>query len=142
MEKMRVKRQDVIIKKAAAKAAADEAFSEQPLSGVGEDVWQELWEAARRYSQQHAYPEQEFPFTENDARCVLCQQILTPVARDRLTSFENFIKADTKQAAIIAESNLTIALSEIQQLTVGLAAFRYYRPDLPDDEFALRKSIR
>lgn len=142
IENIRIKLQDVITKKAAAKAAAEDAFSGQPLSGVGEEVWQELWEAARRYSQQYAFPEQEFPFTENDARCVLCQQLLAQVARDRLTSFENFIKTDTQQAVKIAESDLKNALSELEQLIVGHAAFRDYLPDLQDDQIDLNRSIR
>lgn len=142
IENIRFKLEDVITKKAAASAAAEEAFSGQPLAGVGEEVWRELWEAARRYSQQYAYPELEYPFTEDDARCVLCQQPLTEEARARFVSFENFIKADTQQAAEKAESELSSALSEIEQLTVGLEAYKDYLSDLPDDQIDLNRSIR
>lgn len=136
------KLQDVITKKTAARVAAEQAFGEQPLSGVGEEVWQELWEAARNYSQQKAYPDQEFPFTEEDARCVLCQQPLTPDAQGRLTAFETFIKAETQQAAEQAEAELSQALVEIQNLTVGHKAFLEFLPDLPEDQNTLKQSIR
>jgi hypothetical protein len=136
------KLQDVITKKTAARAAAERAFGEQPLSGVGEEVWQELWEAARNYSQQKAYPDQEFPFTEEDARCVLCQQPLTPDAQGRLVAFETFIKAETQQAAEQAEAELSQALGGIQNLTVGHKAFLEFLPDLTEDQNTLKQSIR
>lgn len=136
------KLQDVITKKTTARAAAEQAFGEQPLSGVGEEVWQELWAAARNYSQQKAYPDQEFPFTEEDARCVLCQQPLTPDAQGRLMAFETFIKAETQQAAEQAEAELNQALVGIQNLTVGHKAFLEFLPDLPEDQNTLKQSIR
>ena len=141
-EGIRIKLQASITKKAAARAAADEAFGGQPLSGVGEDVWQELWEAARKYSRQQAYPEQEFPFTRDDARCVLCQQPLDRDAQERLTAFETFIKADTQQASDRADLELTQTLAGIQQLAVGHAAFRDYLPDLPEDKPELKRAVR
>lgn len=136
------KLQDVITKKTTARVAAEQAFGEQPLSGVGEEIWQELWEAARNYSQQKGYPDQEFPFTENDALCVLCQQPLTPDAQERLTAFETFIKAETQQAAEQAEAELSQALAGIQNLTVGHKAFLEFLPDLPEDQNTLKQSIR
>jgi len=46
------------------------------LDGTGSEPWTALWEAARQYSQELAYPGRAFPVVENDARCVLCQQDL------------------------------------------------------------------
>ncbi len=45
----------------AARVSAESLFSSQPLAGVGEAVWRELWESARRYSEARAYPERPFP---------------------------------------------------------------------------------
>jgi len=136
------KLQDVITKKTTARVAAEMAFGEQPLSGVGEEVWQELWEAARNYSEQNAYPDQEFPFTGENARCVLCQQQLTPDAQRRLTYFETFIRADTQQAVERAETELSRALVGIQNLIVGHGAFIEFLSDLPEDQYTLKLSIR
>ncbi len=44
------------------------------LKGTGSENWAFLWEAARRFSQESAYPGPQFPFVESGARCVLCQQ--------------------------------------------------------------------
>lgn len=141
VEGIRSKLQDVTTKKTVAKVAAEQAFGEQPLSGIGEEVWQKLWEAARDYSQQEAYPDQEFPFIGEDVRCVLCQQPLTPDAKGRLTAFETFTKAETQQAAEQAEAELSGALPAIQELTLRHAAFSQYLPDLPKNEHLLKRSI-
>lgn len=142
VEGFRVKLQDAITKKAAAKTAAEEAFSGQPLSGVGEAVWQELWKSAQAYSLEHAYPEHDFPVTVDDTRCVLCQQILDQDAKDRLASFDEFIKADTQQAAKQSEVEMTRVLDEIRLLTVGHAVYNEYLSDIPEEQHVLNKLVR
>jgi energy-coupling factor transporter ATP-binding protein EcfA2 len=72
------------------------SFESEPLPGVGSPLWKELWEAARRFSKQHAYPAQEFPFLGEECRCSLCQQPLEAPARDRLVRFEEFVRNDTQ----------------------------------------------
>jgi hypothetical protein len=67
---------DATAKKDAARLAADGAFSGERLPGVGADAWRALWDAARRYSTEDAYPALPFPVTGDEALCVLCQQPL------------------------------------------------------------------
>ena len=45
----------------AARIASHSLFREAPLPGVGSDAWRRLWEAARAYSDQVAYPGRTFP---------------------------------------------------------------------------------
>src|SRR3546814_6032820 len=59
-------------KRAAADLAARETFDGLSIPGVGGETWRALWEAARRYSEQTAYPGAPFPPTGDEA-CVLCQ---------------------------------------------------------------------
>ena len=62
-----------------AKAAEDLRKASIPdglLNGTGTEQWRELWEAARQFSTETAYQERGFPVTEDEARCVLCQQDL------------------------------------------------------------------
>ncbi|MDP6545257.1 MAG: hypothetical protein QGH60_14825 [Phycisphaerae bacterium] len=66
---------------------------EELLPGTGESTWKVLFEAARKFSSERAYPEQEFPNTEDDAVCVLCQQPLGD-AGERLRRFEKYIQDD------------------------------------------------
>ena len=83
----------------AARLASESLFREAPLSGVGSDVWQRLWEAARDYSDQTAYPDRLFPASIDDERCVLCQQPLADDAQRRLRNFETFIRDAAQKAA-------------------------------------------
>lgn len=80
----------------AASLLAVSLESEQPLSGVGSSSWKVLWQSARRFSEEHAYPSQTFPCAGVDSRCVLCQQALGVEGRERLSKFEEFVKDDTQ----------------------------------------------
>lgn len=46
----------------AARVAASTDFAEEPLGGVGSEAWRHLWEAARAYSEEYAYPGEAFPY--------------------------------------------------------------------------------
>ena len=83
----------------ARRLASDNLFREAPLPGVGSDAWRRLWEAARSYSDEVAYPNRTFPAAVDDERCVLCQQPLEDDARRRQNSFETFVKGAAQKAA-------------------------------------------
>lgn len=72
-------------------------FQEGVLEGTGSDLWTVLWESARRYSQELAYPGQQFPVVENGARCVLCQEDLNHQSSHRLKQFETFVASTTER---------------------------------------------
>lgn len=55
-----------------------------------------MWESARRFSEEHAYPGKAFPVLDEDRRCVLCQQTLEEEGRERLSRFDRFVKDDTQ----------------------------------------------
>ena len=80
-----------------AKKLREATFSAGMLAGTGSESWTVLWEYARRFSQELAYPGQPFPVVENDAHCVLCQQNLDHAARHRLQKFEAFVASTTEQ---------------------------------------------
>jgi wobble nucleotide-excising tRNase len=61
------------------------------LQGTGNDSWTALWEAARHFSQEEAYPAKTFPVMDEGAQCVLCQQNLDHAASQRLRQFEEFV---------------------------------------------------
>ena len=107
---------DTKAKSKAAEIAATKLFSGEPLSNIGGDAWKELWEAARRYSDKDAYPGFKFPFLEENAVCVLCQQILGPEAKIRMEGFEEFIKTDTKRTAEESKRELDQNLDYLKSL--------------------------
>ena len=84
---------------AAARLASDSLFREAPLPGVGSDAWRFLWEAARTYSDEVAYPGRLFPAPVEDERCVLCQQPLEDDTLGRQRAFETFVKGAARKAA-------------------------------------------
>lgn len=105
-----------ILKKEAADIAAEKIFSSSELDGIGSDVWKELWEAARNYSVSAAYKEAKFPNVSDDSRCVLCHQTLTQEAKDRLISFESFVKGEMQKAATGAAKEYETASQTIEAL--------------------------
>lgn len=107
--------------RAAATAAAGDVFVEDPLPDIGSEVWRALWDAARRYSEQHAYPDVPFPFTGDTARCVLCQQELGGAAADRLSRFEHFVKDETKRKEEKALAGYHSALNALAEADVPAA---------------------
>jgi hypothetical protein len=111
---------DATAKQAAAQLAADGLFGTDFLPDVGGEVWRTVWEAARRYSTELAYPTDPFPPTKPNTLCVLCQQPLSPDAIQRMHQFETFIKEDTgRQAREVAERFETAARA-LAELTIGI----------------------
>lgn len=80
-----------------AKRLRDATFSGDMLAGTGSDVWTALWEAARRFSEESAFPGLPFPVVGDGAHCVLCQQNLDHAARHRLEQFEAFVVSTTER---------------------------------------------
>ena len=93
-------------KRKAASEDAEKVFGQAPLTGIGEASWKALWEQARIYSTEIAYKGIPFPKTDSDARCVLCQQTLDDAAKERLVSFEQFVKGQLEKDAKAAETNV------------------------------------
>lgn len=110
-------------KQAAAKLAAETAFGDAVISGVGEKTWRTLWEAARRYSVEVAYPRQPFPPEATDTHCVLCLQTLPEDAAARMAAFECFVQADTEKAAGEAAREYQVALRAVETSPIRIAAF-------------------
>ena len=52
---------DARAKREAATLAAEKAFGDLPIRGVGAEAWRALWEAARHYAEHTAYPGKPFP---------------------------------------------------------------------------------
>ena len=124
---------------ASALVSAD-LFSDEPLPEVGSDVWRSLWEAARTYSNERAFPEQEFPVTGDDARCVLCHQELSPEATERLSRFESFVLDESKRREDEARKAYVAARSAMQETHIFMKNIHEFvsliRDNLADEELA------
>lgn len=112
------------VRASTTRDAADLARRElarEPLPEVGGAVWRELWEAARAYSTQAAYPSHPHPHTGDDAVCLLCQQPLSADAASRLKRFEAFISGHAQQAAKQADDDLAAKVRSAQGLPLQAA---------------------
>ena len=100
----------------AAKSFASGQFESGFLAGTGGDLWRTLWEAAKAYSTSAAYSGQQFPLTEDEAKCVLCQQILDSEAALRLRAFDKFCRDQSQQLAEQAAQQLEKASHKIGEM--------------------------
>lgn len=73
---------------AQAKANAEKINEGQFLDGTGGQLWEVMFEAARKFSKE-AYPKSAFPYTE---KCVLCQQPLGDSGKKLLEELQKIIK--------------------------------------------------
>lgn len=133
---------DAASKRATAKLAAEELFGDHSLPDVGGEVWRTLWEAARRYSTEIAYPTVPFPPVEPDMLCVLCQQPLSAAAAARMNRFEAFIRDDTERRAEQAEEEFTAALQALDALEISLRGISDSAKEVRLHDSALERSIR
>ena len=107
----------------AEKKAADALRSgEELLPGTGEHVWKLLFEAARRYSIEAAYPGEEFPQSAEVKVCPLCQESLPESGVNRLKRFDEYIQNDVAKTAEAARNKLEIAKGKIEAADLMVSA--------------------
>ncbi len=103
IKEIKALKNDAISKRKISKDSARIIANKSELEGVGSQVWKSLWEAARTFSIQEAYKTKNYPNVDNESRCVLCHQPLDNDAKERMTSFETFIKSKLETEATLAE---------------------------------------
>ena len=102
-----------------AKRLRESTFPADILEGTGYETWSRLWEAARRFSEESAYPGQGFPVVEKGAQCVLCQQDIEHAASNRLTQFATFVASTTEQELRTAREKFTGQYKRFQDLQIS-----------------------
>lgn len=118
-EELMKAKEEATAKRRAATEDADRIFANAPLDGVASESWRLLWEQARRFSEGVTYPANRFPNTDAEARCVLCQQLLAEDAKERLRSFESFVKGSLERDASEAEQKVRRISEEQTDLPDG-----------------------
>ena len=104
--------------RASADEVSSSSFADEPLPGVGSQTWRAMWEAAERYAQAEAYPDRDFPATEDDDVCVLCQQPLAQDAQARLRRFRDYVRNTVQQQAKDAERKYSAAVDQLKKFDV------------------------
>lgn len=109
----------------AARNQRDDTLVKGLVPGTGGEHWKAMWETARRFSHEHAYPDLPFPVVGAEARCVLCQQGLDPDAAARLLAFEALVTSPLEQELRELRdrySRLRRGFSELSTSTEAVAA--------------------
>ena len=111
------------------------------LPGTGDPIWKSLFEVARRYSTEVAYPEEEFPPATVDKVCPLCQEELGEVGTLRLNRFNEYIKNDVAKAADAARTRVDSAKGKIEAADLKISAETAFRNELSGMDASLLEII-
>ncbi|MAM87510.1 MAG: hypothetical protein CME36_09420 [unclassified Hahellaceae] len=103
-----------IAEEAEKKAATALRAGEEMLPGTGDQGWKLLFEAARRYSIETAYPGEEFPFSTPGKNCPLCQEELLESGTERLKRFHEYIQNDVATNADAARKKVATEKGKIK----------------------------
>ena len=90
-----------------AKRLREVTFPPDLLTGTGDDLWKTMWESARQFSEQQAYPAKAFPIIEEGEKCLLCQQDLEHSAGHRLKLFQEFVSSTTERELLQLRKEFT-----------------------------------
>jgi energy-coupling factor transporter ATP-binding protein EcfA2 len=112
-------RDDVRLKTNDANQLRSNTFPADLLHGTASDQWSSLWESARRFSNEQAYPNEEFPFLGNGANCVLCQQLLENKTTQRLRQFEIYVSSKAELALRLRKEDFEKSLKAFSSLKIS-----------------------
>ncbi len=105
VDKIITARDDAVSKRKLADEAGKKKFeNENFITGTGNDLWKNLWEAAQEFSSKSAYPEHTFPHTGEQAKCVLCQQPISSASTDKFSDFVSFVNDKSQSLATNADT--------------------------------------
>lgn len=116
VEKLKLSWQTAKMKSEATKLASADQFSGEPLPGIGDDAWREMYSHARAFSIQNAYPDKKFPVVDDGSFCLLCMQELDSDAKNRMLRFEKYITDKTEMEANKAKAVLSALYQPIKEL--------------------------
>jgi ABC-type lipoprotein export system ATPase subunit len=119
IEKIKSLQSELNATKKAIQFASKQSFESEPLSGVTSEPWKIMFEAARQYSEQYTYPGESFPVTKTGARCVLCFQLLSQEASERLIKFQEFVQDKTEQQLRIKQKEFNDKVSRIKGIPIN-----------------------
>ena len=99
----------------ALNESSKRTFSEFPIEGVGNNSWKLLWESARKFFNESTETE-NFPDVNEESNCPLCLQNLDGDAKNRFTSFEEFVKNDIQKTYNEASEKFDLAIKKLNRL--------------------------
>ena len=99
-------------------AASAAQFGNEPVQPIGTQAWRALIETAIAYNDE-AYPGLGFPADSADVRCVLCQQLLSKEAKNRLSRFFAFVRSDAEKNLQTAKQKLNSLRKKLEDIDIS-----------------------
>lgn len=125
-----------------AKIAKAKTFDESYLAGTGDPLWKIMWGAAKAYSEQSAYHSHDFPNTEADAKCVLCQQPVSREAGERLKGFKDFVTDKSQEVARKSRESYDKLLNDFKNIELqDRATLTEIIDEIKTDELPFAESV-
>lgn len=124
------------------KAAEALQAGEDLLPGTGEEVWKLLFDVARKFSTEVAYPDEEFPFVGKNARCLLCQEVIQESTRKRLIRFEQYIKDDVAKNTQVARKNFELEKMNFERVDINLKIDKTLMEEIQALDDSLPKQLK
>lgn len=126
-----------------ARSTADLAanqFKQTPgqLPETGGAAWQELFEAARKFSIE-SHVGEKFPHLSPESQCPLCQQPLG-VAAERLVAFDSFIQQEAEKSARDKKAKAIEAFNAIVKCDIAIGMDVELRADIAAIDEKLAKA--
>jgi AAA domain-containing protein len=110
------------------------------LPGTGGDQWKRMWDAGRTFSA-IAYAGREFPQTQGDAKCVLCQQQIGNDAVTRFKHFAEYVTSTAQAELVLAESRLAAATQKVLGTVVERTDIALTTQELALDDAAAASKV-
>ena len=104
-----------------ARIAADAFAAEQagrfPISVIGSETWQTLFQFARRFAAEANIVPDDGAFAVGDP-CMLCQRPLDEAASERMNAFDAFIAGEAAAAVEVAKKAVAARVTELRRLEI------------------------
>jgi len=105
--------------KGVAQTAAQRFKEMDTLEGTGDDLWLEMFKAARQFSATSPTV-QAFPRLKSEAPCPLCQNPVGEAGAARLVAFDEFIEGEATKAAEKARREAAAAFKAVVDAALDL----------------------
>lgn len=112
------------------------------LTGTGTLYWKSLYDAAKEFSNKEAYPDLIFPDAIEIQNCLLCQEPIDDITRQRLKSFRRFVESDAQSRVDDANEALNAIQNCLTELDSLSAAYTNAKSDLDELDAKLSSNLK
>jgi len=103
-------------RQAAAQRVSVDQFRSEHFTQTGSDVWYRFIKAAKSLADAEQTPDASYP--QADSACLLCQQSLSPQARDLLLRLWALLEGEAQEQLTESQNNLEVKRSALKNLSL------------------------